>query len=295
MRHIEAFPLPGADIVKKTRALENVCRIHDDLKGSLYLDSTLNFSPDIPSLFALFEGEELVSVATLFTPRQKEAEIVGLTHPNFRRAGAFRALVTSVAQQAAAFGIPELLFVCEPHSKSGVAALGSLGATLENTEYSLKYDRAFRLERLPVPPGLTLHRAGTPDLDDLTFISSKVFEETEDHARQLLSRVIASEHRAQYLARLQGEPVGIVSVGRENGVTTIYGLGVLPQMQGRGIGRGIISLLLTETLPQHTDKLLIEVDSSNAGALHLYLSCGFVTQASFGYYRAKTERFLLHQ
>jgi len=294
MRHIEAFTNPDDRIITQTRALEDICRAHDGLKGKLFLDPSLNFLPDIPCLFALFEDGVLAGVLTLFSPRRNEAEAVGLTHPDYRKTGIFRVLVSAAAEQCAAFGIADILFVCEPESKTGTASLGALGAALEYTEYSLKFDRAFPYAKLHIPEGLTIHRAGLEHLDELCRISGDSFQEDSEHARQIIARVLASEGRAQYLARLNGTPAGIVSTGYDNDATTIYGLGVTPAMQGKGIGRGILALLLQELLPEHEEDILIEVDSVNVGALHLYLSSGFVKQASFDYYRSKAKRFLSH-
>ncbi len=292
MRHIEAFINPDDKIITQTRALEGICRAHDGLTGKLFIDPSLNFSADIPCLFALFEDDELAGVLTLFSPRRDEVEAVGLTHPDYRKTGIFRALVSAAAESCAAFDIADILFVCEQASASGTAAVAALGAALEYTEYSLKFDRAFPYAKLHIPEGLTLHRARLEDLDELIRISGDSFQEDSDHARQIIARVLASEGRAQYLAQLSGTPAGIVSTGYDNGATTIYGLGVTPAVQGKGIGRGILALLLQELLPEHEEDILIEVDSVNAGALHLYLSSGFIKQASFDYYRAKAGRFI---
>jgi GNAT superfamily N-acetyltransferase len=280
--------------VEQTRALEALCRVRDGLKVSLFLDSSLNFSQDIPCLITSSEDGFLTGVAAFFAPRHEEAEIVCLTHPDFRRKGVFRTLVAASAEQCAAFGISDLLFICEPQSASGIAALGSLGVKLEYTEYSLRFDRKFSPDRLRVLKDLTLRRAGIEDLDILSSVSGASFQEDREHARQMIARVIASDDRAQYLAHLGGEPVGIVSTGLSNAEITIYGLGVTPGMQGKGIGRGILSLLLKDLLERHTGDILIEVDSVNSNALHLYLTSGFVADAVFGYYRARAERFLPH-
>ncbi len=292
MRSIQSYPQPDLSIVRQTRELERVCKAYDGLSGSLYLDPSLNISPDIPCLLALFEGDRLDGVMTFFAPTQAEAELTALTHPAARRTGVFSALAAEAARQAAAFGIAELLFVCEPKSPAGVSALAALDAPLEYTEYSLRYDRALPPERLPVPDGLTLCRATAADLDVIAQISAESFSEPEERARQFLARALEQENRMQYLARLNGEPVAIGGAGLEEDEATIYGLGVLPAFQGRGIGRGMIALLLRELLSVPGRDVLIEVDSTNASALHLYLSCGFAAEATFGYHRIRADRLI---
>ncbi len=292
MRLIQSYAAPDLQAVRLARELEERCKAYDGLKGSLYLDPSLNFSKEIPCLFILLENETPLGVMTFFAPTQEEAEIVGLTRPEYRRSGVFRALTAAAARSAQQFGIPDLLFVAERQSESGVAALARLGVALEYTEFSLRFDRSFDRKELRIPQGLTLRRAKDEDLDAMAHVSAESFHEPQERARHFLSAALASNRRTQFIALLNGEPAGICGVGYEDGEATIYGLGVLPALQGRGIGRGIISLLLKELLADDKTDILIEVNALNASALHLYLSCGFVSETASGYYRARAQRFL---
>lgn len=283
---------PELPLVQEVRALEALCRAHDHLEGSLFLNPSLNVSEDMPCLLTIKQDNALIGAMTFFAPTLEEAELVGLTHPDHRRKGVFRTLVGEAARQAKQFGIPSLLFICEPQSADGVAAIAALGAKPAHVEYSLSYDHASAHSPLAVPEGLTLSRASEEDLDAMAQISALSFEEPEEQARNFMIKAMSSDHRTQYIARLNGLPVGIGCIGYEDGEATIYGLGVLPTFQGRGIGRGIISLMLDILRANNTERILIEVDNSNANALHLYLSCGFVQESVYTYYRAPVKRFL---
>ncbi|MEA4870064.1 Mycothiol acetyltransferase [bioreactor metagenome] len=292
MQSIQVICQPELETIRQVRALETVCRAHDHREGSLSLNPSLNASPQMPCLITLREDDALVGAMTFFAPSPEEAEIVGLTHPDHRRAGIFRALASEAARQAAAFGIPSMLFICEPQSTSGVAAVAALGATPAHTEYSLCYQRDGGDRRLAIPQGLTLIRATEADLGAMSRISAESFAESAEQAYRFLLKAIASDHRTQYIARLNGEPVGIGCIGYEGGEATIYGLGVSPDQQGNGIGRGIISLMLEKLLASGIERILIEVDNTNANALHLYLSCGFMQESVFDYYRASVKSLL---
>ena len=52
---IESYSHPDPPILAQVRSLEHICQTHDQLKGRLFLDSSLNFSPEMPCLLALFE------------------------------------------------------------------------------------------------------------------------------------------------------------------------------------------------------------------------------------------------
>ena len=289
---IELFTNPQAQIVHHVRELEEICKSHDQLQGSLFLDPSLNFFPDVPCLLTMFEDDVLVGAMTFFSPSKEEAEIVGLTHPDYRRCGVFHALVEEAARQAKRQQINDFLFVCEPQSKDGVAALKWFASEPDHTEYALRYDRNISPSSLPVLAELAMHRATEADLADMTTISAESFSEEADRAAHFLALALVSKTRRQYLFRLNGEPVAIGALGIEDGEATIYGLGVRTHLQNRGIGRGMVSLLVQESFAQGIEDILIEVDNTNARAHHLYLSCGFVQEAVYDYLRAPVAQFL---
>ena len=184
---IQCFPHPTTASVHAVRELERVCQTHDQLKGSLFLDPSLNFSPEAPCLLACYEEETLLGAMTFFAPTQEEAELVALTLPSFRRHGVFRALLHEAANQASALGIPDFLFVCEPQSKDGTAALASFPHAPDHTEYALRYDQTKSPDTLAVPAGLSLHRATEADLAVMSQISSESFSEEAERAAHFLA------------------------------------------------------------------------------------------------------------
>lgn len=289
---IVSYTKPEAQIVHQVRELEQICQAHDGLKGSLFLDPSLNVSPDAPCLIAAFEGDALVGAITFFAPTREEAEIVGLTRPGFRGSGVFRALSAAAAQSALALGISELLFVCEPQSVGGAAVLQRWQLPLDHTEYALRYDRAQPPERIAVPDGLTLHQATQNDVKEMVNITQESFADEAEQAERFLTLALVSKTRRQYIARLNDAPVAIGALGFEDGEATLYGLGVRSALQNKGIGRGLVGLLVRESYAQGVEDILIEVDSTNARAYHLYRSCGFFAEATYDYFRTKIDPFL---
>lgn len=289
---IEVYLHPELSVAHQVRELERVCQAHDQLKGSLLLDPSMNVSPEAPCLIAAYEEDLLIGAMVFFAPTLEEAELVALTHPDYRRRGVFRSLLSATAEQAKTLGIPGFLLVCEPQSTDGVAALSCFPLRLDHTEYALRYDQSLPPDRLAIPEGLTLHRATHADLSDMSRISAESFSEEPEHAAHFLALALESETRRQYIARLNGEPVAIGALGYENGEATLFGLGVLTSQQNRGIGRGLVALLLREALAQKASGILIEVDNTNARAYHLYLSCGFFAEAIYDYWRGSIDQFL---
>ena len=292
---IESFIRPDIKTVSRVRELECICNANDQLSGSLFLDPSLNFAQTLPCLLTLQEDDALFGCMTFFAPTDEEVEIVGLTHPAHRGKGVFRALTNAAAQIASNHGIRDVLFVSETKSESGLAALSAYGAAPDHIEYSLRFQSADQDARLAVPAGLTLVRATEADLPDMARVSAESFSEEAERALHFMTLALSSDTRVQYLARFQDMPVAIGAVGYSDGEATIYGLGVLPRLQGMGIGRGLIALLLREIAAHGEKDILIEVNSDNANALHLYQSCGFAIEATYGYYRVAVDRVLAHQ
>lgn len=292
---IQAHIHPELEVVSAVRALESVCKANDKLAGTLFLDPSLNANPDIPCLLTLAEGGELVALLTLFTPSLAEMELVGLTLPSHRRKGYFRALVRAAAELARSFSVQDLLFSCERLSESGVAAVQTLGATLDFTEYRLRFNRQSAASQRPVPDGLTLREATLADLEDMCAISAVAFSEPPEQTRHFLICALEAPNRTQYIAHLNGVPAGIGAIGDEEGEATVFGLAVSPALQNRGIGRGMLTLLLRELTKEGDRTVYIEVDSTNDRALHLYLSCGFVEEVVNDYYRLSVSKFLVQE
>ena len=66
---------PDQATIHGIRRVEQACKKHDGLRGSVSLDYSLNIHPDMMSLFLLYEQEGLVSFLSMFVPGGEEAEI----------------------------------------------------------------------------------------------------------------------------------------------------------------------------------------------------------------------------
>lgn len=289
---IQSYLSPDLSVIREARALETVCHSYDNLSGTLFLDPSLNFSSKLPCLLTLREDGEIVSLLTVFAPAQAEVELFGMTHPDHRRKGYFLALTKTAANIAREFGIDDMLFLSEPHSSAGIEAVSSLGATFSHAEYSLRYDCKNSTANLAVPDGLIVLKATPADLADMAEISSGAYSEPLESSRDFLQKSLDAKGRTQYIARLNDKAVGIGAIQREADEATIYGLAVSPRMQGRGIGRGIVTWMINDLLATGMDQILIEVDSTNQRALHLYRSCGFEPEATFHYYRVSLSKIV---
>lgn len=88
-----------------------------------------------------------------------------------------------------------------------------------------------------------------------------------------------------YAARLDGRVVGHLFCNTEGGEAYLCDFCVEPALQGRGIGRSILALVLARVRRETELPIRLEVDAVNDRALGLYTACGFRETARCDYWR----------
>ena len=90
-----------------------------------------------------------------------------------------------------------------------------------------------------------------------------------------------------YLAESLGETVGKVHLQLIDGLGGIYGLGVLSEKRGRGLGRAILTAGVLRLKAAGARDVMLQVATGNENALGLYRSCGFETTSTMDYFELK--------
>ncbi|NSL87597.1 GNAT family N-acetyltransferase [Chitinophaga sp. Mgbs1] len=80
---------------------------------------------------------------------------------------------------------------------------------------------------------------------------------------------------AVFVARHQGETIGVYVLSLEHGVAEILNIAVKETCQGKGIGRRLLEDATVKAKELHAEKLLIGTGNSSLGQLHLYQKSGF--------------------
>lgn len=287
MTTVKEIIQPDETQSKEIRKLERICKKHDGLQTSLFLDASLNFDKEMKSFLLLYDGDNLVSVMAIFAPTRNEAELSALTLPQARQKGYFNRLYFRAVDEIKKYGIKEVLFTCERCSDSGFETVSAHGAKLDHTEYSLKFHTEDSAILSEADFTLELCEASADELDTLTALSAKVFDKSEEDEKSFVTSAFAAENRTQFVAKLEGKPIGMVSTGDEQGDVTIYGVGILPEYRGKGYGRQMLTLALKTLLGKGYQNIRIDVDSTNDAAHKLYSSSGFAEESTVDYYRKK--------
>jgi GNAT superfamily N-acetyltransferase len=126
--------------------------------------------------------------------------------------------------------------------------------------------------------GLTLRRAGPPDLPTVLHIDSTVFDLDPTDNTRWLEPLLHAEVADVVLASLDGDPAGTAYTLRSDGAggPALYlaGVGVLAAARRRGVGAALSSWLLERGLAAGAELAHLNPDTDDAA--RLYERLGFV-------------------
>ena len=280
------------------RDLEKACVLADGTAFKLELDYKLSTAaqggyesaPWNVNEFMAFDAGRLIGYlgVGLFGGEGATPEAMGMVHPEYRRQGVFSALHHLVLPEWRRRGIQSALLLSDGKSASGQAFLKKTGAARHHAEYEmyLRNDRA--LSGWP-DLGVSFHKAMNADATEVARQNVLYFGEErggEDAEGAVLLMPEEEEKRGMtiYLAEVDGQIVGKVHLQLLGGLGGIYGLGVLPEYRGKGLGRAILLESVRRLRAAGAEEVMLQVATGNQNALRLYESCGFETTSTMDYF-----------
>ncbi|NVI97320.1 GNAT family N-acetyltransferase [Myxococcus sp. AM009] len=128
---------------------------------------------------------------------------------------------------------------------------------------------------------MQLTPASELSLRALSALFARAFEGyfvTVSDAPGLFDARVRSEHislEESRVARVDGEPVGLVLMARRGRERRVAGMGVVPAWRNRKLGGAMLRPLLADARARGDTRLLLEVIEQNAPAVRLYERLGF--------------------
>jgi ribosomal protein S18 acetylase RimI-like enzyme len=274
--------LTNADL-DEIKQLAQICDAHDG--ATLRFNwATLAARPaDETNDFFYYQDGALVGCLSLYTFGGGEAEASGMVHPEHRRRGIFRSLLAVASAELQRRGIPNLLFFCDARSDTGIAFLKALGAQYDHSEYRMD------LAEPQAPPAcderLRVERAEKEDSAAVAHIIGLCFGAPEEEVLSGIAKTIDNPAHPHLIGRLDGVPIGALSMIAGEQKVGIFGFGVLPEYRGRGYGRQILAQTIAYASATYQKPIFLEVVPENKGALGLYQSLGFQETSRYEYYQ----------
>ncbi|WP_019415707.1 GNAT family N-acetyltransferase [Paenisporosarcina sp. TG20] len=128
-----------------------------------------------------------------------------------------------------------------------------------------------------------MRNAHKDDIDIRVRLDVEGFGVSEEDARDMESRIDSDEDTDMLMIIVNDEVVGKIRIKREKGQAWIYGFSILPEFQGRGIGRKVLRKVV-KGQSELGHSVHLEVETKNEHALKLYYSVGFKIVHAQDYY-----------
>lgn len=238
--------------------------------------------------YLYYDNELLIGYLGMSSWGLEEKELVGLVHPDYRRRGVARSLLAAASQEARLWGTKRFDLICEHASSAGQAFIQAVGAAYNFAEHEM-WLQNFQ-PRFAFDDRLVFRAATLDDVDALAAVLLTEYENDEGVARERVKKLFQRPLQRLYLATLGGEelgchePVGTLRLDDHEDFVGIYGFVVKPDYRGRGYGRQMLEEAIRTIQAEGQKKIMLDVDVTNANALGLYLSLGFVIKTTYDYY-----------
>ena len=264
--------------IAQIRAAEALSLAAEGLENEAFLSNEINFDTTLPCFYRYYENGTLQAFLTTFMPSSDVAEIVAFTHPDARRKGYFTALLRAAKQDLLAANIHKILFAMETKSKTATATLESITSpVLERSEYRMEHTGNGAINAL----ALAIQPVTHENIDIFAQLENEAFPSEEEN-ENFMQTVLESPTRHGYLLYDGADAVGAFNINIETDAF-LYGVVVREIYRGRGYGKALVQHALRLGLAQK-EKLVLDVDSDNPAAFHLYQKCGFTIAFQVDYY-----------
>jgi ribosomal protein S18 acetylase RimI-like enzyme len=262
--------------------LVRACAVGDGIAPPFFLGAPVH-NHELITSFGVVEGGRLTGFAHL--PDDAEPEVCIAVHPEHRQRRIASALLAAVRAESTRRGLSEIILVTNAASTAGTAFVCSTAATFDFAEYQLVLERAMT-PGARRHPGLMLRLAEPDETETLARICAAAFgDDVVEETRRSIALRTQEPNRRFFLGVLDDEPIGLLRTGAWPDGADITSFGVLPEYQGRGYGRQLLSDAVARLQGEGWNRISIEVETENANALSLYQSCGFGVTARIDYYR----------
>ena len=217
--------------LKDIETLQKECEKHNRLQLKLNWEMLRNRETDQLD-FLTYDGEVLIAFLGVYA-FGSTAEVCGMVKPSERRKGHFNELFNSAKVTMKHHGFKNVLLNAPASSDAAKAFLNTIGANYKFTEHQMQWQE----QSLDNSDGFTLRHATTNDTDMRVKLDVEAFGVPEEDARAMESRIDNDEDTEMLMIAVKDKTIGKVRVKREDGEAWIYGFCILPEYQGKGIGR----------------------------------------------------------
>lgn len=281
-------------MVAQISALEKSCMDYDGTVLKLELDYKLACAREAKSItedkneFLAWFGDRLVGFIGICSFGGSTMEVNGMVEPDFRKHGIFTSLFDKVKVEWLRRSSLPMLLLTDRKSLSGQAFVKKTGAIHEHSEYEMILDVNNHVMTLN-SESISLRKASNEDANQIMVQNSIYFGDTMEHTSLIMPEEEEKRGLTIYIAEVAHNIVGKVNLQKTGDLGAIYGLGILPEFRGRGLGRALLLKAVDVFKSDGFERVMLQVEAMNDTALSLYLSCGFEMTSTMDYYELKKD------
>jgi ribosomal protein S18 acetylase RimI-like enzyme len=260
--------------------LEQQCKQFEQINLNVGIEHLVKEDGDHALL--CYHHERLIGLLSWYTSDGSAASINGMVHPDYRRQGVFRSLLQRAKEDMKPQQLRTLSIRVPAGSQSGFGFVQNMKASFQRSEYAMTL--AHLLPSTARHTGLRLRTMQPQDFEFIVQCSSQSFGDSEEWTREYFTRT-NEPSRMTYIAMLNSERVGIIRINHLNPATAIiHDFCILPTLQGKGMGREVLSKAVSMLLEEQRTHIRLGVVTENKRALNLYQSVGFEVTSEYQYY-----------
>ncbi|WP_372660980.1 GNAT family N-acetyltransferase [Cohnella sp.] len=257
--------------------LQKECETYDHLQLKLNWEMLGNRESNQLD-FLHYEKDEIVAFLGLYA-FGSTVEVCGMVKPSERRKGHFHRLFQQGMETVKENKYKKILLNAPAGSDAAKAFLNKYGADYAFSEHQMEWQERF-LEEVD---GIILRQATADDYDMRVRLSVTAFGLDDEDAKAMESKTIGDVDTSILMIEVNQETVGKIRVSLRAGQAWIYGFSILPEQQGKGIGRKVLRRVIKDQRSVG-HSVHLEVETKNDHALGLYESVGFKAVHAQDYY-----------
>jgi len=254
-------------------ALAKKCRRVDGYQIGIYEHIICQNRPQSINLLA-YDAHQLIGFLSVFFFYEHACEIVLMIAPKYRHKGIATQLLQKMQPTLAPYALQQLIFPT-PH-KINTPWFQDHHYRYRNTEYEMQAILNKPVS-IPSPSSLTLRRATEADIPVLSAIDQECFKITHVDMVKRFKNLLKQPNYVLYVVykNTDAPPIGKVHMYLTPPKVRLSDIAIIPQLQGQGLGHELLQHCLYKLQEQGYTHILLNVETDNQRALHLYTQVGF--------------------